>query len=732
MKLKGITGAERHVEKIVLALFALFALGVLVFQMGLVGGRHTVPVGGNDVPLDRALAAVRDRAEQRKARLESDEIAQGVPQSLPDPALVFEEAMASALRERPRALASLGTPVISGASSDIIDAPQLVSQDAPFAPLAVPAPSAPTGFVNESTIDPVAVAAVGPDLASLLPAEQPYDLRSVSVEASFDAAALRSALTTPAQGFAAIPPAVWQSRLELVDVEWSRQRLQPDGSWSAEEVLGPLPARRSLRSIIRKSEFQPADYRALFEQERSAEVRADIRRPAYYAVIAGQPWVSPARAVKLQSVSADEQTVTLNRTLASLRREIQDVERRLEQLQRRPAPREPRRPGEDENPGSPPPPPPPPGGGGGDRGGGGGGGDRGGRDNDSDPLSSAFPPSFTWPDVPTHWLAQAGGGNRDRNPQTPTPPRDTTPDPRKRLESELETLRKRETDLVAQLAALGVGSTPSAQAAEEPLSSLAATDSATITLWTHDLTAKPGETYRYRARAYVTNPLYGQTDRLKEEQRSLADIPVVAGEHSAWSEPIRVAPTTAFFITGATEAGGALGGPGRAIAEVFEFYYGFWRRGTVSLSPGDAVANSIELPALQSYALTTSQTGQPARGEGSPLPTSRTFDTGAFLLDTAASPTDRTGAALAFIRMADGRIVRMTPVSGQDDASSERARMLASATQGAEATLIPENLPPGSRRPNPPGNPPPVPPQGGDDERNPGGPPPDPARRSRN
>jgi hypothetical protein len=57
-----------------------------------------------------------------------------------------------------------------------------------------------------------------------------------------------------------------------------------------------------------------------------------------------------------------------------------------------------------------------------------------------------------------------------------------------------------------------------------------------------------------------------------------------------------------YFLVSASRGGpggipgaGALGGV-KATATVFKFYYGFWRRGTVSLEPGDEIVAQVDVP----------------------------------------------------------------------------------------------------------------------------------------
>jgi len=114
-------------------------------------------------------------------------------------------------------------------------------------------------------------------------------------------------------------------------------------------------------------------------------------------------------------------------------------------------------------------------------------------------------------------------------------------------------------------------------------------------VWAHDLTAAPGETYRYRIRLHVNNPAFSRGEALVEEQAELAKAPTLAGEWSEWSAPVEVEGDTQFFLTAANPGRGVTRQAG-ATVEVFQFYYGYWRRGTSRLDPGDVVQAKLNLP----------------------------------------------------------------------------------------------------------------------------------------
>jgi hypothetical protein len=78
----------------------------------------------------------------------------------------------------------------------------------------------------------------------------------------------------------------------------------------------------------------------------------------------------------------------------------------------------------------------------------------------------------------------------------------------------------------------------------------------------------------------------------------MASSAIAYSAPSEWTEPVQVLPDQFYFITGATDAGrlGEQLAPPRATAEVYRFFYGYFRKAAVSLEPGDTIAATIKLP----------------------------------------------------------------------------------------------------------------------------------------
>jgi hypothetical protein len=256
---------------------------------------------------------------------------------------------------------------------------------------------------------------------------------------------------------------------------------------------------------------------------------------------------------------------------------------------------------------------------------------------------------------------------------------------------------------------------PEASSAAESLPLLA---QEAMTFWAHDLTAQRGKTYRYRFVLALRNPLYGQGAALHRDSKQLAERPVMLSRPSEWSDPVRVDPDLYFFITAARDPSrdqrNIINSTPSASAEIYAFHWGYWRRATISLEPGDPLVGELRVPDMAKILEAARQTEQPAESANQPSQTSRppeipwkrmtVVQDGTFLLDVAAVPVVQ-GAGLgsgtgvqyrAFFRDADGNIVVRTPDTERADPAYQR--VVASAEAGEDALRPREVRAPGPRQ----------------------------------
>ncbi len=595
MKLKGINPLEQNADKIVLAAVGLAVVGA--GAMAFLSPGNTVKVGNQaNLPLQAAFDPVEQAAQELQRNLEATEPRKP---ELPTFDLSSKVRLGTALPIKEplagRTLAlgpapDIGRPAIGGV-------PAAVAFGVPV----VPRPTGAVAASFSSTISPVEVLR-NPGLSAFVPEVQPFDKAAVSMEATFDGAALRASLETDPDGpgpLEAIPLGWWREgagldQVEIVAVEWERELLRsPDGSTpSSPEIVAikPPPGFDDWMGLWNDSVRSLGDMPPAIDRWRAS--RELVQRPDYYQTIAGPEWKRPSEA---PAEGADRSTANRIRNLrAQLDRILRDLEAARADLQAaRPEPR------------------------GGDRDGGRdagrGGGESGGRGGGG----------------------KGGVGGVPR--QTPTPDADPGQS-RQAIERRIQNLEQRRNTAVRQLTDLGekVELPGEADAAAASGTEVAATtpatlDSTEVPVWAHDITAVPGATYRYRARVIINNPMFGRN--LQEGQRALAEASTIASEWSDWSSPTTVDLPAYFFMTSADERSQLSPRPW-ATAELFVFYYGYYRSATVRAEPGDVIAGEAKLPELKFADMeklkglldagTLPAAAAPAPGAAQPAPGGRT------------------------------------------------------------------------------------------------------------
>lgn len=734
MKVKGIGALERHIEKIVVGVVGLAAFGALAWQF--VGPANTVKVGSDTVPAADALRPVLRAAETLKGEVDSTSPRLPEAAELPDLLGQFRTRLTAGVAPADR-IAALGPAVTIGAASGPVVGDVLYAERSPAAP------EPPVASSHRSTISPFEWIS-NPELRKLLPAEQPFDKASVSVQSRFDGKALAQLLAEDPDSdgpLQALPPQWWRGTLEILGVEAQRQRLDVEGNWVDDGAVAPIPGRPNLLADVASNVKAPGDLPIILDRARRAGDR--IHKPPFLAILAGEPWVEPVVARAQSQIGPDREVQSLIRQRAEVNSRIQRVDRALQQAAQ-PTPTRPER---------------------GEGGGGGGGKGGGGR------VSTPSPRQGEAPGQPSPQDAQ-----------------------RARLEKQREEALLQLEEIDKALTEAGVGP-DGRRLSEEQLRAAGSAerqlvppllDNPQFSFWTHDLTVEPGASYRYRVRLVLNNPYFGQQRLLKPEQHALAESPVWPTAWSDWSEAVEVDRMENVFVTSASTRD-ALGGP-KAQFEVFRFYYGFDRRTTIPAEPGDLLTAEVrppqdlkvfDLAKLESAAPLQGPQGAPppdappappgrfpgemeprrpggkdggapgpgrliapgddrraapppgpepefappgqdlwAQAEGAPVPRTIPVQVGALLLDVAEAPQAAVAALpgqsverqfLAVLRDRTGQIVVRSP--SQDRSTQIYARVSASARLGEKQTppgQIPAATPGGPQDPSgPPGVPPP-------------------------
>lgn len=316
MKLKGINPIEQHIEKLVLALMALVLLGV--FAMQFLTRPNDVDAGSRTIAPQDIYLELENQAKSIDSQLKDSGPA------LPDVKPIdLAERYREALDETGDRRLALSAPLGQGVDVSRVIGTDITQQgpsNESIAPLKVPATTGVVASSQWATLDPYAVAAV-PAYADFVPAEQPYDFASVTIEASFSGTALRDALS--AEEGAGIPRRFYQSTgIAIVGFEAERQRLMPDGSWGkAEPIVTPPGTPLPTRSLPRDAGL--ADLTNLVT--RVGGVSEDIERPMFPPTIAGAEWVPPSERVAVDENSLSE-VERLQRRLAQREAELERLE----------------------------------------------------------------------------------------------------------------------------------------------------------------------------------------------------------------------------------------------------------------------------------------------------------------------------------------------------------------------------------------------------------------------
>lgn len=533
MKKNKINPIEAHFEKLVLVAVSGVLLAVVAMQF--LTQPNAVPVGNSSTPMapDRVFVPLEAEAEDLLAKMRNT--APTLPE-VPQQDVAGQFAAVSDL-----AIADSIRVTMLGDGVDISEreiGPGGSDAATTYAMPELPVPVTVTAATHRATIDPYA-AVTNEALRDVLPAEQPFDKVAVSVEGLISGAMLLASLEADPDGDAGplrpLPLQWWRGNIELLGVEVEREEMSETGSWGSTTVMSGVPGRDTVLADARQQGITPAE---LVQVAQSAQsVMRDIAQPTFPDTIAGPDWIRPSE------MDFDVEMTDEERTIARLKRQYESLGKRRDGLQL-----------QLENVGA----------GGSQTEERGGGGRREG----------------------------GGGGGQPRQPV------DRTQQQRDRLTAQIAAVEEQMQRIADELADLGapIDADPNASQdnqPEPPLPSLLAAED--LPVWVHDLTAEPGKTYRYRMRVVVNNPLFAKEQYLSDSQKAVAASPTAEGAWSGWSRPVDVERDRHFFVVSGSETDQIGNGP-RAAVEVYQFYYGYWRKGSTTLEPGDSIHARAKLP----------------------------------------------------------------------------------------------------------------------------------------
>jgi len=636
MKLKGINPIEQHVEKVVVVLAGLVLLAVIAQQF--LTNPNEVKVGSATVPPAMAYDPVKKAAAALKAQLESANptLPEGMDAAGKDMKTEFDKLVKGGIAPRPR-IGSLGPAVALGATS-------VQATDALFAEVVLPQPSPAIAASFWSTIS-VDETTAHPELAALLPKEQPFDHPFVSIESSIDIKAfVESLLTDPDGGgpLEAMPQGWWREGIEAVVVDIEREKMKSDGSWDKAVALPAMLGRQLFVIGWNESVKTTGDMQTQLANAR--QQASEILRPSFYKTLGTQQWVPPSAAATRAKAGVDPGVLAAKQ--AELEKVRADLKTKRDELDKLPK-EEPKKP---EAPKTPTPP-------------------------------GTRPPA---PPAPAPKPEPVVNNTAERNRLT-------------RQITGLETRERLLTEEITKLNPQGAAD-PAAPAGAAPVvTSLLSQDS--VNFWVHDATAQPGERYRYRLRIGVNNPLFGRAVLLKEEQRKFADASIIKSPWSEWSNTVDVDRAEYFFVTSATPDNDL--GAARASVELFKFYFGHYRKQTAGMNIGDPLSGNINLPKNLAGAPAAPAVPDPANpaAPGDPNPPAAaaaavpapfvapdnirvTLD-GVILLDISPVPNaGGTPTFVAVLRDINGNVIVRSPEKDRESALYKRVDASAKSAGG--------------------------------------------------
>ena len=168
------------------------------------------------------------------------------------------------------------------------------------------------------------------------------------------------------------------------------------------------------------------------------------------------------------------------------------------------------------------------------------------------------------------------------------------------------------------------------------------------TVWAHDVTVRPGQTYQYRLKVRLLNPLF-QRNRLAPEQREAEFHRLdIVSLPSPWSDRVTIDRQLYFYVVGAQPA------LEQATVEVYRIFNGQWRRREFSVQPGDAIGDFVSM----------------AAGEGDPLAVDMRVGSILVDLDFGVPSRDGPGATttrMIFLNSSSGSLASRTVEADGDD-----------------------------------------------------------------
>ncbi|MBN4060811.1 hypothetical protein JYU15_00060 [bacterium AH-315-I18] len=492
MRLKNLNLFEKYIEKVVLALGAVYAVVVIWFFV--LGSPHSVEI--------RALHGEFKPGQVEEAILkEANDLDSRISSRIsPFPDILEVPQYTNEFRDR---LTRPLIPVDRFATLFSKPGVQIATIDpGPIRHFFVPQPPAPTALIWDTGFG-VLSEPQSPQLTSefeqIIGNQKPRDFRWVSVSAQFNMKRWRGLLSKqPPSDKQQLPKTWWQRRLIVTDVVLQRQVQDPETSkWGEIQSLSTVPGNdqfdflnntvfsfRSERNNWAPPEADKAIAIARIEQKR-------LPRPLFPELSEGL-WLPP---------DANSQTLPLQMVddVRSLVRQIEDVQKQIKDMKTKITE------------GGAPIAPPPSG--------------LDGADGAGSPIVLDLP-----------FLEAQRSKFREElyillGIIEPIETLRTEKKPRR------PSILNQKSQTVAQAKKENESSTPN-----------------TLRVWQHDVSVKDGQSVRYRMIVSLLNPLFFQSQAPKEQQEKYYQKLTLSSAPSAWTEPVQVLSEHHFFLAGVNKA----------------------------------------------------------------------------------------------------------------------------------------------------------------------------------
>lgn len=600
MKIKNLTFVDRHIHKIVIGAALLLAAVVLLLYV--LGQPYVVEMNARTMEPTQVAEEIDLAAKKLDGAISKKE--SPLPKIVVPPYTSdFKARAVRSLMGRDKMEVPLGPPGLD---------PRLVPDVPPPSPeYFVGAPPPATNLTTSTGFGVVAIPSEPKEEVEawheILGGKDARDVRYVSVAGQFDMKEWRRRLASAPEA-QRMPEAWWRGRLWVADVILERETLDPaTNHWGPVQRLAALPNAAF--------HFRRGDWGASAD-DTIREIRLEqdqITKPAP-PPLADNAWVAPG------SSAAPELSPEQQDRLKQLDAEITRLRLRVKSFQTT----------------------------------------RGGAAAPA-PNNPRTPPIGGTPDA-------------GRAPARATPRSDASRSTLEKTQQELQDrINERDTIRgVKQVAAPAPGSAglspmpggrpPIAGGRDAQAAEPAIEVNDRLEVWAHDVTVKPGQTYRYRLVVAVINPLFQRREPRPEQREkyferltleSDPDAETAAEFKDAWSASVTIERETYFFVAAGNR------NSQNAQVEVWRVVNGAWRSHEFTVQPGDPIGKSVVIPGVNG--------GQPVDMSVNAVVVDIDFD-------APVGELSQTTTRLLYMDRQSGKMLSRTQAADKDDSLRQRLR----------------------------------------------------------